>query len=119
MANVYCLQCLNELSCQKKIKRREKERPIAEQEEFSDETLEKIADSLEKQEMKEALQECLNHLPDEEKSIIFLHETDGITFNEIAEILNIPISTVKDKNKSAKNKLFNCLKLKGVDSNDL
>jgi len=46
---------------------------------------------------KEALRVAMARLSDEHREVVMLHELDGLTYEEVAAILNIPIGTVKSR----------------------
>jgi len=51
------------------------------------------------------IEEALNRLPDNLKMAIILKEIDGFSYEEIAEVLNISIGTVKSRISRAREKL--------------
>ena len=49
------------------------------------------------------LQECMQHLTDEERQIVVLHAVAGFKHREIASVLRMPLSTILSKyNRSIK-----------------
>ncbi len=54
---------------------------------------------------KQALLEALGALKEEERSLILLHDASGMKHREIAEALNIPVSTVISRYRRALKKL--------------
>ena len=58
---------------------------------------------------------CINFLNEEERTILALFYSEEYTINEISEILNINISTIKSKISRAKTKIKNHL---GSDNNE-
>lgn len=46
---------------------------------------------------KEALRVAMGKLSDEHREVVLLHELDGMTYEEVAAILNIPVGTVKSR----------------------
>lgn len=52
---------------------------------------------LQQKELGEILQHALLTLPDEQRAVIIFKEYEGLTFREIAEILEVPESTVKSR----------------------
>lgn len=56
----------------------------------------------------------LKELTEEERSIILLHAVSGLKHKEIAEVLNLPLSTVLSKYNRGLKKLKNKLEKKGV-----
>lgn len=55
-----------------------------------------VAD-LQQKELGEILQHALLTLPDEQRTVIILKEYEGLKFREIAEIMEVPESTVKSR----------------------
>ena len=54
---------------------------------------------------KQVLMEALKTLKEEERSLVLLHDAGGMKHREIAEVLNMPISTVLSKYRRALKKL--------------
>jgi RNA polymerase sigma-70 factor, ECF subfamily len=52
---------------------------------------------LETKELGEVLQKALLMLPDEQRAVVILKEYEGLTFREIADILELPENTVKSR----------------------
>jgi RNA polymerase sigma-70 factor (ECF subfamily) len=46
---------------------------------------------------REALRIALARLSPEHREVVLLHEVDGFTYDEIAEIAGIPVGTVKSR----------------------
>lgn len=46
---------------------------------------------------KQALYEAMKRLSDEHREVVILHELDGLTYEEAAVILNVPVGTVKSR----------------------
>ena len=46
---------------------------------------------------RQALQAALTALSDEHKEVVLLHEVEGLTYEEAAEILKVPVGTVKSR----------------------
>jgi len=66
----------------------------------------------EEYESKENIQivrEAINELSDEHKSIIILRDIEGLTYEEICEILNVSLGTVKSRISRARERLKNIL----------
>ncbi|MFU8813669.1 MAG: RNA polymerase sigma factor, partial [Balneolaceae bacterium] len=53
--------------------------------------------AVEKNEQFRLVQQALLAIPDEQRVIVLLKEYEGLTFREIAEILDIPINTAKSR----------------------
>ena len=52
---------------------------------------------LERQELKDSLQECLNSLSEEHRLILVLREIQELSYDEIAHVLNCTMGTVKSR----------------------
>ncbi len=52
--------------------------------------------SLEKHEMQNIISSSLNLIPDEWREAVVLQVYDGLSYNEIAEIMEVPMSTVRN-----------------------
>jgi RNA polymerase sigma-70 factor (ECF subfamily) len=46
---------------------------------------------------REALRKALEQLSDEHRDVVLLHEMEGLTYEETAEVLGIPVGTVKSR----------------------
>ena len=62
-----------------------------------------------RQETQEALRDAIERLPEEQKSVLVLSEIQGLKYQEIAEILEIPVGTVKSRMFTAMEKLKDML----------
>jgi RNA polymerase sigma-70 factor, ECF subfamily len=58
---------------------------------------ESVEDLVARREMSEAVAKAMAELPEEQRSAILLKEYHGLTFQEIADMLNCPLSTVKTR----------------------
>lgn len=58
---------------------------------------------IEKNELKIDIQNAISQLSEEFKTVIILRDIQGFSYNEIAEILSIPLGTVKSRIKRARN----------------
>ena len=69
------------------------------------------ATDFENKELAELLNRALLQLPDEQRSVVILKQYEGLTFREIAEILEVPENTVKSRMyyglKAMRNRLMN------------
>jgi RNA polymerase sigma-70 factor (ECF subfamily) len=52
---------------------------------------------VEDHERRDALQDAIASLPDYQRAVIVLYHTEGKTYNEIAEVLSLPVGTVKSR----------------------
>ena len=58
---------------------------------------ESVEDLVARREMTEAVTRAMSELPEEQRAAILLKEYHGLTFQEIADQLNCPLSTVKTR----------------------
>lgn len=68
------------------------------------------ADAVVKKAMRSELDTAINALPDIHKDVVVLHELQGFTYHECAEILGCPVGTVKSRLSNAFAKLREMLK---------
>jgi RNA polymerase sigma-70 factor, ECF subfamily len=52
---------------------------------------------MESSDLSRAVAEAMSALPDEQREVVILKEYEGLTFPEIAETLDVPLSTVKTR----------------------
>lgn len=64
----------------------------------------------EKSELQEELEKALDELTPAQKSVVILHAVEGMTFNEIAEIVEQPMDTVKTRYRRALAKLSSIIR---------
>ncbi len=57
----------------------------------------KPEDSAVKSELKTQVQTALSTLPDLQRDVVILHELHGLTYQECAEVLEVPVGTVKSR----------------------
>lgn len=60
---------------------------------------------IQQEEMGECIDQYVAELPDSEKAVLLLHDTDGLTANEIGEMLDLPLTTVKMRLHRARKRL--------------
>ena len=86
--------------------RRERRAPVVQLPEGTDpvdladervQTTESVEDLVARREMSAAVAKTLAELPEEQRAAILLKEYHGLTFQEIAGMLNCPLSTVKTR----------------------
>lgn len=58
---------------------------------------ESVEDLVARRELSQAVQRALAELPEEQRTAIMLKEYQGLTFQEIADLLDCPLSTVKTR----------------------
>ena len=59
--------------------------------------------------LQQAIQNCLNQLPDEFRSVVVTIDMDGCDYAEAARILSKPIGTIKSRLARARYRLQDCL----------
>lgn len=75
---------------------------LADDSELPDETLER-------NELGDAIQRCLDALPPEFRTVVILVDIQGMDYNEAAEVIRKPIGTVKSRLARARTRLRDCL----------
>ncbi|HZS09851.1 MAG TPA: sigma-70 family RNA polymerase sigma factor [Blastocatellia bacterium] len=65
--------------------------------EIADDSVEKITDRLHRDQRVNIVRRALQALPSEMRQVIVMKEYEELTFAEIAEVLGIPVSTVKSR----------------------
>jgi len=60
---------------------------------------------LSREEQQEALQRALDQLPEEQKAVVILSEIQGLKYQDIGAILDVPVGTVKSRMHTAMEKL--------------
>lgn len=71
-------------------------------------------DTAERAELAEALQQCLNELPETYRTVFVLRTVDELRYDEIAEVLDIPSGTVKSRLNQARRLLHAQLAARGL-----
>jgi RNA polymerase sigma-70 factor (ECF subfamily) len=56
-----------------------------------------IVEQMERKELQEKVQECMNRLDDEHREVLVLRDIQGYSYDEIRDILKIPDGTVKSR----------------------
>jgi RNA polymerase sigma-70 factor, ECF subfamily len=74
----------------------------------------KVDGIIEQQELKMEIKNCIMKLNDDFKTIIILRDIDGLSYQEIADILKIEVGTVKSRLSRARDTLKNELIKNGV-----
>ncbi|MCC6739731.1 MAG: sigma-70 family RNA polymerase sigma factor [Planctomycetia bacterium] len=67
-------------------------------------------DSALSQEARSAVRKAIDQLPEHERMVVLLSEFDGMKYAEIAEVLEIPVGTVKSRMSSASERLRGLLR---------
>lgn len=60
---------------------------------------------LTRRETQDALRQAIDRLPDEQKTVLILSELQGMKYQEIGEVLEIPVGTVKSRMHTAMERL--------------
>jgi RNA polymerase sigma-70 factor (ECF subfamily) len=66
-------------------------------------------ESTERQELSQAIQNCLEQLPDEFKAVVVLVDLQGVDYTEAASIMQTPLGTIKSRLARARLRLRDCL----------
>lgn len=61
-------------------------------------------------ELNTAIQDCINDLPDSQRVIAVLADVEDYAYQEIAEITDLPLGTVKSRLSRARGRLRDCLR---------
>ena len=77
---------------------------------------ESLEDLVSRKELGRAVAKAMGNLPDEQRTAIILKEYHGLTFQEIAELLDCPLSTVKTRLYQGLTVLRRQLEQAGVES---
>jgi RNA polymerase sigma-70 factor (ECF subfamily) len=67
------------------------------------------AEVVEKNDLENAIQHCLNDLPDEFKVIVVMVDIEGFDYEEVSNAIQRPLGTVKSRLARARLKLQDCL----------
>jgi RNA polymerase sigma-70 factor (ECF subfamily) len=73
-----------------------------------------VADAVEERDLARLVAEAVASLPEEQREVIVLKEYEELTFAEIAEVLGLPVSTVKTRLYRALTQLRRQLERRGV-----
>jgi RNA polymerase sigma-70 factor (ECF subfamily) len=67
-------------------------------------------DKLEKRDVQQKVQECINSLDDEFREVLILRDIQGFSYAEISDLLKAPEGTVKSRLFRAREAVKDCLK---------
>ena len=67
-------------------------------------------EGLEQQELVARVQQALDQLPDEQRAVFVLARNQGLKYSEVAEVLDIPVGTVRSRMHAAMRRLQALLK---------
>lgn len=102
--------------------RRRKRRPAASLEALHDVTSAPAAElhlhseqvnpehAVQRSELSAAIRDCINALPDDQRIIAILADVEEYPYQEIAEITDVPVGTVKSRLSRARTRLRDCLR---------
>lgn len=60
-------------------------------------------------ELSEAIQDCINDLPDSQRVIAVLADVEDYSYQDISDITNLPLGTIKSRLSRARSRLRDCL----------
>jgi len=66
-------------------------------------------EEVDQQALREAIQHCLNGLPREFRSVVLLIDVQGMDYSEAAQILKVPVGTIKSRLARARLRIQHCL----------
>jgi RNA polymerase sigma-70 factor, ECF subfamily len=66
-------------------------------------------EQVERAELQNAIQHCLDHLPDEFRATVLLVDIQGLDYFEASRVINKPIGTIKSRLARARLRLRDCL----------
>jgi RNA polymerase sigma-70 factor (ECF subfamily) len=66
-------------------------------------------ESVERGELRDAIQRCLGELPHDFRAVVLLVDVQGFDYREAAEVIGKPVGTVKSRLSRARLRLRNCL----------
>ncbi len=69
-----------------------------------------ILERLERRDVQQKVQGCINSLDNDFKEVLVLRDVQGFSYDEISDMLKIPVGTVKSRLSRARNALKECLK---------
>jgi RNA polymerase sigma-70 factor (ECF subfamily) len=66
-------------------------------------------ETAEKLELEQAIQHCLNDLPDEFRTVAILVDVQGLDYEEVSQAIGKPLGTIKSRLARARSRLRDCL----------
>jgi len=67
-------------------------------------------ESLERRDVQQKVQECINSLDEEFREVLILRDIQGFSYDEISDVLTVPKGTVKSRLFRAREAVKDCLK---------
>jgi len=105
-------KCLDQLRKQKRQKQSSLETITDENESvyfLQDQSITMPESAVQDAELMQAVQNCLQNLPEEQRASIVLCDVEGLDYATIAETLDVSVGTVKSRMSRARKKLQTCL----------
>lgn len=68
-----------------------------------------LEESVEKEELQKAIQQCINELDQKFKTVLVLVDVEGLDYETTAEAVGIPLGTVKSRLARARERVQECL----------
>jgi RNA polymerase sigma-70 factor (ECF subfamily) len=65
--------------------------------------------SLEQVELERAVQNCINNLPEDFRSVVIMVDVDGMDYQEVSEAIGKPLGTIKSRLARARLRMRDCL----------
>ena len=65
--------------------------------------------TLEQAELEQAVQQCLNDLPDDFKVVVIMVDVEGMDYQEVSQAIGKPLGTVKSRLARARLRMRDCL----------
>lgn len=72
-------------------------------------------DHTEHAQLKARVESCLRKLPESFRTVVILREMDGFSYDEIADVVQVPVGTVKSRLKRGRMNLKDLLRAEGLD----
>jgi len=89
--------------------RKQGREPEREDESAADELACPVGDSLEASQDQAWVKRCMDKLKDGHRNVVYLAFYEGLSYGDIADIMQVPAGTIKTRMLHAKNQLQNCL----------
>lgn len=65
--------------------------------------------SLEQNELENAIQHCLENLPDDFRAVVVMVDVEGLNYEEVSHVISKPLGTVKSRLARARLRMRDCL----------
>lgn len=67
-------------------------------------------DALDKKELQDVIQRCIQALPDDFRAVVLLVDVNGLDYKETSQVARVPIGTVRSRLARARQRLQECLR---------